>query len=144
MFEGGPGVPLVERLLHRAGGAIQHVGAGDEIVAHPRSVVGSLGVRGGGLFGAHPLTGSVGVGMNPRKGDAITALAADAPDLHVFHAGTSSVDGLLQATGGRVLCVTALGDSVRLAQQRALEAVQLTRFEGAHWRNDIGHRAIRH
>jgi phosphoribosylamine--glycine ligase len=79
----------------------------------------------------------------PRKGDAITALAADAPDLHVFHAGTSSADGLLRATGGRVLCVTALGDSVRLAQQRALEGVQHTRFDGAHWRNDIGHRAIK-
>jgi phosphoribosylamine--glycine ligase len=42
-----------------------------------------------------------------------------------------------------VLCVTALGDSVRLAQQRALEGVQHTRFDGAHWRNDIGHRAIK-
>ena len=79
----------------------------------------------------------------PRKGDAITALAADAPDLHVFHAGTTAADGTLRAHGGRVLCVTALADSVRLAQQRALEAVRQTHFEGAHWRNDIGHRAIK-
>jgi phosphoribosylamine--glycine ligase len=43
-----------------------------------------------------------------------------------------------------VLCVTALADSVRLAQQRALEAVQQAHFDGAIWRNDIGHRAIRH
>jgi phosphoribosylamine--glycine ligase len=79
----------------------------------------------------------------PRKGDAITTLAGEAPDLRVFHAGTSSADGILRATGGRVLCVTALADSVRQAQQRALEAVRQTRFEGAHWRNDIGHRAIK-
>jgi phosphoribosylamine--glycine ligase len=43
-----------------------------------------------------------------------------------------------------VLCVTALGDSVRVAQQRALDAVRQVRMDGAHWRNDIGHRAIRH
>jgi phosphoribosylamine--glycine ligase len=43
-----------------------------------------------------------------------------------------------------VLCVTALGDSVRLAQQRALAAVRELPLDGAHWRNDIGHRAIRH
>ncbi len=79
----------------------------------------------------------------PRKGDAITALPANAPDLHVFHAGTSSTDSALHATGGRVLCVTALADSVRLAQQRALEAVRQVKFDGAIWRNDIGHRAIK-
>jgi phosphoribosylamine--glycine ligase len=43
-----------------------------------------------------------------------------------------------------VLCVTALADSVRLAQQRALDAVRGIQFDGAQWRNDIGHRAIRH
>ncbi len=80
----------------------------------------------------------------PRKGDAITALPADAPELQVFHAGTTVQDGQLVANGGRVLCVTALGDNVRLAQQRALQAVQEVRMDGAQWRNDIGHRAIRH
>ena len=79
----------------------------------------------------------------PRKGDAITALPADAPELQVFHAGTTVQDGQLVANGGRVLCVTALGDNVRLAQQRALQAVQEVRMDGAQWRNDIGHRAIR-
>ena len=80
----------------------------------------------------------------PRKGDAITGLPAAAPDLHVFHAGTATVDGELLSSGGRVLCVTALGDSVRLAQQRALAAVRDIRMAGAQWRNDIGHRAIKH
>jgi phosphoribosylamine--glycine ligase len=79
----------------------------------------------------------------PRKGDAITQLPPNAPDLHVFHAGTTVADGQLVANGGRVLCVTALGDSVKLAQQRALEAVRQVRMDGAQWRNDIGHKAIR-
>ena len=80
----------------------------------------------------------------PRKGDAITGLPAGTAELQVFHAGTELADGTLRATGGRVLCVTALGDSVRLAQQRALDVVRQIRFDGAHWRNDIGHRAIKH
>ena len=80
----------------------------------------------------------------PRQGDAISGLPAAAPDLLVFHAGTALVDGQLQGSGGRVLCVTALGDSVRLAQQRALAAVRDIRMAGAQWRNDIGHRAIKH
>ncbi len=79
----------------------------------------------------------------PRKGDAVSGLPAPAPDLQVFHAGTAAVDGRTLTTGGRVLCVTALADSVRLAQQRALDAVRQIRFDGAQWRNDIGHRAIK-
>lgn len=80
----------------------------------------------------------------PRKGDAITALPAGTADLQVFHAGTTLHEGQLRTSGGRVLCVTALGDSVKLAQQRALEGVRQVHFEGAQWRNDIGHRAIKH
>jgi len=80
----------------------------------------------------------------PRKGDAITALPAGTPELQVFHAGTTLQDGRLHTSGGRVLCVTALGDSVKLAQQRALEGVRQVQFDGAQWRNDIGHRAIKH
>jgi phosphoribosylamine--glycine ligase len=79
----------------------------------------------------------------PRKGDALSALPANATDLHVFHAGTTVQEGSLRSNGGRVLCVTALADSVRLAQQRALEAVRQVQFDGAIWRNDIGHRAIK-
>jgi phosphoribosylamine---glycine ligase len=80
----------------------------------------------------------------PRKGDAITGLPAGNADLQVFHAGTELADGVLRSSGGRVLCVTALGDSVRVAQQRALDAVRQVRMDGAHWRNDIGYRAIKH
>jgi phosphoribosylamine---glycine ligase len=80
----------------------------------------------------------------PRAGDAINALPSVEADLHVFHAGTAIEDGQLTTAGGRVLCVTALAESVRLAQQRALQAVQQVRFDGAQWRSDIGHRAIKH
>jgi phosphoribosylamine--glycine ligase len=82
----------------------------------------------------------------PRAGDVISGAPRCAPDaeLQVFHAGTAVRDGQLVTSGGRVLCVTALGDSVRVAQQRALEAVRAIRFEGAQWRSDIGHRAIKH
>jgi phosphoribosylamine--glycine ligase len=82
----------------------------------------------------------------PRKGDAINGLPADAAgteDAMVFHAGTAAQDGKLVTTGGRVLCVTALGDSARAAQHRAYEVLQDIRFDGAVFRSDIGHRAIK-
>jgi phosphoribosylamine--glycine ligase len=81
---------------------------------------------------------------SPRKGDAITALPADTDDCVTFHAGTVlEADGRLLTTGGRVLCVTALGDSVRAAQRRTYEAVDQVRFAGAQFRRDIGHRALK-
>ena len=61
----------------------------------------------------------------------------------VFHAGTASDAGHVVTAGGRVLCVSVLGDSVKLAQQRAYQLVQGVRFEGAQYRRDIGHRAIK-
>jgi phosphoribosylamine--glycine ligase len=84
----------------------------------------------------------------PRKGDAIHGLpdpvAAEAmEDAHVFHAGTAEAGGQVVTAGGRVLCVTALGDTVRLAQKRAYEVVDGIRFEGMQYRSDIGYRAIR-
>ena len=84
-----------------------------------------------------------GYPATPRSGDAITGLPAGSAELQVFHAGTTLEDGRLLTSGGRVLCVTALGESVRLAQQQALLAVRGIRFDGAQWRNDIGHRAIK-
>jgi phosphoribosylamine--glycine ligase len=64
--------------------------------------------------------------------------------VHVFHAGTATGSGgQVLSAGGRVLCVTALGESARLAQQRAYERLAHVTFDGAQWRRDIGHRAIR-
>ncbi len=82
----------------------------------------------------------------PRLGDRITGLPAEAADAMVFHAGTALEDaagGGTVTAGGRVLCVTALGDSVKLAQQRAYEVLDGIRFNGAQFRRDIGHRAIK-
>jgi phosphoribosylamine---glycine ligase len=82
----------------------------------------------------------------PRVGDAITGLPAEAPDACVFHAGTKPGDaaGASPLTaGGRVLCVTALADSVKLAQQRAYQVLRGIRCDGAVYRHDIGHRAIK-
>ena len=79
----------------------------------------------------------------PRKGDAITGLPPEADDAMVFHAGTQLQDGVLRASGGRVLCVTALGDNVRQAQQRAYDVARGVHFDGAQYRRDIGHRAVK-
>jgi len=83
-----------------------------------------------------------GYPLAPRKGDAIAGIAPEAPDAVVFHAGTVLEDGVLRTSGGRVLCVTALADNVRLAQQRAYEVAARIRFDGVQYRKDIGHRAV--
>jgi phosphoribosylamine--glycine ligase len=84
-----------------------------------------------------------GYPLSPRKGDAISGLPADAEDHMVFHAGTAEVDGQLQTSGGRVLCVTALGESVRKAQALAYESLVNIQFEGKQYRQDIGYRAVK-
>jgi phosphoribosylamine--glycine ligase len=83
-----------------------------------------------------------GYPLSPRKGDAITNMPAEAPDAVVFHAGTALKDGQLVTSGGRVLCVTVLADSVKLAQQRVYEVAAQVRFDGVQYRKDIGHRAV--
>jgi phosphoribosylamine--glycine ligase len=86
---------------------------------------------------------AAGYPLSPRKGDAITGLPKPAEDAMVFHAGTVQKDGAILTSGGRVLCVTALADSVKSAQQRAYEIASGIRFDGAQYRRDIGFRAIR-
>ncbi len=78
----------------------------------------------------------------PRKGDRITGLPADTEEAVVFHAGTALAGDVTSVTGGRVLCVTALGDSTRAAQQRAYDTLRGVHFDGEQHRTDIGHRAI--
>jgi len=77
-----------------------------------------------------------------RKGDVITGLPPDAGDVKVFHAGTRLRDGDVVTNGGRVLCVTALGDTVAAAQVRAYEVVHGISWDGMYYRKDIGHRAV--
>ena len=86
---------------------------------------------------------AAGYPMNPRKGDAITGLPADSLDAMVFHAGTTEKDGQTLTSGGRVLCVTVLADSVKQAQQKAYEVTQGVQFDGMQYRRDIGYRAIK-
>jgi phosphoribosylamine--glycine ligase len=79
---------------------------------------------------------------SPRKGDVIARLPAGGDDFHVFQAGTELRDGQVLTDGGRVLCVTALGESIKIAQRRAYQVVDEIRFEGMQFRRDIGHRAV--
>jgi len=85
-----------------------------------------------------------GYPAQPRKGDVITGIPKDSDDAAVFHAGTTLENGQLLTSGGRVLCVTALADSVRQAQHRVYEVTHGIHFDGMQYRNDIGHRAVKH
>ncbi|BBO21819.1 MAG: phosphoribosylamine--glycine ligase [Rhodocyclaceae bacterium] len=86
---------------------------------------------------------AAGYPESPRKGDPIHGLPPPGDDYHVFHAGTALAGKDVVTTGGRVLCVTALGDNVRAAQIRAYEIAEQIEFAGMQMRRDIGHRAIR-
>ena len=79
----------------------------------------------------------------PRSGDRISGIPAPTNDQIVFHAGTKIHDGNLLTSGGRVLCVVGLADTVKAAQQKAYSAVQLIHFDGMQYRKDIGFRAIK-
>jgi phosphoribosylamine--glycine ligase len=81
---------------------------------------------------------------SPRKGDVIDGIPAETAESVTFHAGTAPVGGSLQTSGGRVLCVVGLGDSVKMAQKQAYEAVDKIHFNGAQFRRDIGWRGLKH
>ena len=78
----------------------------------------------------------------PKKGDVVTGLPAPGEDFRVFHSGTALKDGVVVTSGGRVLCVTALGDSIKVAQRHAYDVAEGIRFDGMQYRRDIGHRAV--
>jgi phosphoribosylamine--glycine ligase len=117
---------LFEVLMHAADGTLDKV-----TLEWDRRV--ALGV----VMAAH------GYPLEPRKGDPISGLPAEAPDVMVFHAGTAQQGRAVVTSGGRVVCVTALGDSVKQAQSRAYEVLGSIGFDGAQYRSDIGHRAIK-
>jgi phosphoribosylamine--glycine ligase len=79
----------------------------------------------------------------PRKGDLITDIPAETADCVTFHAGTTLNGDKLTTSGGRVLCVVGLGDSVKMAQKQAYAVTDLIHFEGAQLRRDIGWRALK-
>ena len=79
----------------------------------------------------------------PRKGDVISGIPEESEDSVTFHAGTIIDSGALKTAGGRVLCVVGLGDSVRVAQKHAYEAIEKVKFDGMQFRHDIGWRALK-
>lgn len=79
---------------------------------------------------------------DPKKGDVVSGLPEAGEDYRVFHAGTLLKDGVVVTNGGRVLCVTALGESIKIAQRRAYAVLQGVRFDGMQFRRDIGFRAV--
>lgn len=80
---------------------------------------------------------------HPKLGDEISALPKDLVDAQVFHAGTQLKNDKVVTSGGRVLCVTALGETVKFAQQQAYKIVSEIQFDGAQYRTDIGFRAVK-
>ena len=99
------------------------------------------------LWDNRPAVGVVVAAQNypeaPRVGDAIHNLPKPTADAVVFHAGTQMKDGTLLTSGGRVLCATAMGNSLRDAQAQAYRLVDQVKFEGMHCRRDIGWRALK-
>ena len=116
---------LAEVLMHATDGTLDQV----ELVWDRRVALGVV-------------MAAAGYPDAPRKGDRITGLPVDTDDAVVFHAGTALDGDVTTVTGGRVLCVTALGDSTRAAQQRAYETLRPVHFDGEQHRTDIGYRAI--
>ena len=116
---------LVELLQHAADGTLDRIDA-----EWDRRV--SLGV----------VLAAAGYPGEPRRGDAISGLDTVASDCKVFHAATALRDNAVVTAGGRVLCVTALGETVRQAQRGAYAALSGIHFDGMQYRSDIGHRAL--
>jgi phosphoribosylamine--glycine ligase len=79
----------------------------------------------------------------PRLNDEITGIPKSLEDAQVFHAGTKLVDDKVFTSGGRVLCVTALGETVKFAHQQAYRIIEDIKFDGAQYRTDIGFRALK-
>ena len=117
---------LYEVMMHATSGTLDQV----ELEWDRRTALGVVMAAGG-----YPL--------NPRKGDAVTGLPRPTDEAVVFHAGTVGKDGAILTSGGRVLCVTVLADTVKAAQSHAYEICSQIHFEGAQYRHDIGHRAVR-
>jgi len=84
-----------------------------------------------------------GYPLNPKKGDLITGLPKPTDEVVVFHAGTVGEGDQVKTSGGRVLCVTALSDSVKQAQAKAYDAARGIHFDGMQYRRDIGYRAMK-
>ncbi|MFA4914795.1 MAG: phosphoribosylamine--glycine ligase [Burkholderiaceae bacterium] len=117
---------LVDAIEHAINGTLDKA----DIVWDRRTALGVV-------LAAHNYPGT------PRAGDKIEGLPEDDDTCMVFHAGTRMEGNDAVTSGGRVLCVSALGDSVRMARERAYETVEGVRFDGRQYRTDIGWRALK-
>ena len=116
---------LVELLLHATNGTLD----GSDAEWDRRAALGVV-------------LAAAGYPDSPRKGDPIAGLDTVPEGCKVFHAATARTDGRIVTAGGRVLCVTALGETVRQAQRAAYAAVGWIHFDGMQCRKDIGNRAL--
>ena len=110
------------------------------------SVHGTLNTINTSFKTMHAITVVMASGGYPgsyEKGKVITGLDSANKDIIVFHAGTTFSQGAYRTSGGRVLNVTAMGGTLREAKDRAYRAIQSITFDGAFYRTDIGHRALR-
>ncbi|WP_406044000.1 phosphoribosylamine--glycine ligase [Succinimonas sp.] len=103
--------------------------------------------NGDAAYDPRPAVGVVlaaqGYPVKPKKGDVITGLDADLPaDAKIFHAGTRMENGEVVTNGGRVLCATALGNTVSEAQEKAYALAKTISWDGMFYRHDIAYRAI--
>jgi phosphoribosylamine--glycine ligase len=125
--------PIMMRLQSDLVVLIEHALAGslDQVTADfdPRPAVGVV-LAAGGYPGSY------------AKGDVISGLSLGNSDAKVFHGGTKDIDGQVTTNGGRVLCATALGNSVTDAQRNAYELVKHISWKGMFYRDDIAYRAI--
>ncbi|MDP3957453.1 MAG: phosphoribosylamine--glycine ligase [bacterium] len=125
--------PIMMRLKSDLVGLIEHGinGTLDQVQADwdPRPALGVV-------LAAH------GYPDKPRKGDTIIGLPDDTEDSKVFHAGTVDEGGMIKTSGGRVVCVTALGENITDAQLWAYEVADKICFNGKQMRRDIGDRAL--
>jgi phosphoribosylamine---glycine ligase len=116
---------LVDLLQHAVAGSIDQI----EVDWDRRAALGVV-------------LAAAGYPDRPREGDAIAGLDVAREDCKVFHAATAIAGKNVVTCGGRVLCVTALGETVRQAQRAAYGAIADIHFDGMQYRTDIGHRAI--
>ncbi len=126
--------PIMMRIRNDFSEVVQHAIAGtlDQVSIDwdPRTALGVV-------MAAHNYPGP------PRTGDAITHIPDAKPECVTFHAGTRLQDGVLQTSGGRVLCITALGETPAAARSIAYQAIDAIQFDGSQYRKDIGWRALK-
>ena len=133
------GDPETQTLMYSFGGDLGEV--------FLQSVTGGLSSLAGASWNtpsACIVLSSHGYPEAPRTGDPITGIEmAEATGATVFHAGTTRREGQLVTSGGRVLGVTAGGDTLQAALNHAYRAASQIHFDGMHYRKDIGHRGLR-